>query len=603
MAAVYAAADLVVSRAGAMTVAELAAAGVPAVLVPLPGAPGDHQTANARVLERAGAAVLLPDPECTPAGLATVVEGLLADPGRLDGMGRAARRAWPTPTPRPPARRWSSRGRRPAGSVDPGSEEGSGPPRGGRGPAGPVRGVGDPAVARRIHVVGVGGAGMSAIATVLHAMGHEVSGSDLKESTVTERLRALGVDVAIGHRRRQRRRRRRWSPTRRRWRRTTPRWSRPAGAACPCSTRAETLAAIAARRRCIAVAGTHGKTTTASMLALHPGGGRAAPVVPDRRRRQRDRHQRRVGHRRVDRGGGRRERRHLPPPGPGHRRGDQRGGRPPRPLRHLRRGARRLRRVPGVGPPPGGRRATTRRPGHRRPVGADLVGIGADATHAIAGVRPAAARWPSTCSGPDGDLVVHLSVSVPGLHNARTPRWPRWPPSPPGALRDAAARALARFGGVARRFEFRGERHGVTFVDDYAHLPTEVRAALAAARNGGWARVVAVFQPHRYSRTAEVGADFAGAFDDADVVVVTDVYGAGEAPVPGVSGRLVADAVRRARPDLELHYVPGRSDLVDAVADMLRPGDLCLTLGAGDLTSLPDELMADAGGGPGSGDD
>ena len=91
MPAVYAAADLVVCRAGAMTVAELTAAGVPAVLVPLPGAPGDHQTANARVLERVGAAVLLPDPECTPAGLTTIVEGLLGDGARLDTMGRAAR--------------------------------------------------------------------------------------------------------------------------------------------------------------------------------------------------------------------------------------------------------------------------------------------------------------------------------------------------------------------------------------------------------------------------------------------------------------------------------------------------------------------------------
>jgi UDP-N-acetylmuramate--alanine ligase len=161
-----------------------------------------------------------------------------------------------------------------------------------------------------------------------------------------------------------------------------------------------------------------------------------------------------------------------------------------------------------------------------------------------------------------------------------------------GAPFDAAARALARFGGVARRFEFRGEQGGVTFVDDYAHLPTEVRAALAAARNGDWGRVVAVFQPHRYSRTAEVGKEFGDAFGDADVVVVTDVYGAGEAPVPGVSGRLVADAVRLSRPDVELHYVDGRSDLVAAVAGLLRSGDLCLTLGAGDLTSLPDKVIA-----------
>jgi UDP-N-acetylmuramate--alanine ligase len=183
-------------------------------------------------------------------------------------------------------------------------------------------------------------------------------------------------------------------------------------------------------------------------------------------------------------------------------------------------------------------------------------------------------------------------VSVPGLHNAKNAAVATVAALGAGAGPDDAARALARFGGVARRFEFRGELDGVTYVDDYAHLPTEVRAALAAARNGDWGRVVAVFQPHRYSRTADVGSAFGPAFDDADVVVLTDVYGAGEAPVPGVSGRLVADAVRRARPDVELHYVPGRTELVGAVADLLRPGDLCLTLGAGDLTSLPDEVIA-----------
>ena len=160
---------------------------------------------------------------------------------------------------------------------------------------------------------------------------------------------------------------------------------------------------------------------------------------------------------------------------------------------------------------------------------------------------------------------------------------------------EAAARALARFAGVARRFEFRGSAAGVTFVDDYAHLPTEVAAALAAAKDGGWDRVVAVFQPHRYSRTAALWEEFGGAFADADVVVVTDVYGAGEAPVPGVSGRMVAAAIRRAAPDRPVHYVPGRPELRGVVASLLRPGDLCCTLGAGDLTSLPDELLADPG--------
>jgi UDP-N-acetylmuramate--alanine ligase len=108
--------------------------------------------------------------------------------------------------------------------------------------------------------------------------------------------------------------------------------------------------------------------------------------------------------------------------------------------------------------------------------------------------------------------------------------------------------------------------------------------------------VVAVFQPHRYSRTAELWAEFGRSFADADEVVITDVYGAGEAPVPGVTGRLVADAVLREDPRTPVHYVAGRSDLRAVVRRLLRPGDLCCTLGAGDLTSLPDELMADGPG-------
>jgi UDP-N-acetylmuramate--alanine ligase len=119
-----------------------------------------------------------------------------------------------------------------------------------------------------------------------------------------------------------------------------------------------------------------------------------------------------------------------------------------------------------------------------------------------------------------------------------------------------------------------------------------VRAALAAARAGGWHRVVAVFQPHRYTRTASLAHTFADAFDDADLVFVTDVYSAGEPPVPGVSGRLVADAASARRPGARVVYVSSRAELRAAVAAMLRPGDVCLTLGAGDLTTLPDELAA-----------
>jgi len=452
-------------------------------------------------------------------------------------------------------------------------------------------GIGDPGALPRVHVVGVGGAGMSAIATVLSAMGHEVSGSDLRESGVTERLRTLGIDVAIGHAAANVGRADLVTLS------TAVRAENPEVVEArergiPVLARAETLAAIAARKRCIAVAGTHGKTTTASMLSLvlveaglHPSfliGGEVNEIdtnaVWD------------SGEWIVVEA-------------------DESDGT----FLHL---------VPDIavvtnveadhldhyGSFEAVRTAFAEflaSAGHRvvgaddaealvigRAAGADLVGLSDDATYTMAAVDTARSSVAFDLVGPDGVLLTRVHVAVPGVHNARNAAVATVAALAAGAPAEAAARALARFGGVARRFEFRGEQAGVTFVDDYAHLPSEVRAALAAARNGDWGRVVAVFQPHRYSRTAEVGEEFADAFGDADVVVLTDVYGAGEAPVPGVSGRLVADAVRRRRPELELHYVPGRADLVAAVAALVRPGDLCLTLGAGDLTSLPDELMA-----------
>jgi UDP-N-acetylmuramate--alanine ligase len=144
---------------------------------------------------------------------------------------------------------------------------------------------------------------------------------------------------------------------------------------------------------------------------------------------------------------------------------------------------------------------------------------------------------------------------------------------------------------VARRFESRGERDGVSYIDDYAHLPGEVRPVLAAARQGGWRRIVAIFQPHRYSRTEALWRDFADAFVDADLLVVTDIYGAGEAPRPGVNGALIASAVADAHPEQHVVYLPERGQLLEYLSGELHGGDLCLTLGAGDLTLVPDQLL------------
>jgi UDP-N-acetylmuramate--alanine ligase len=131
----------------------------------------------------------------------------------------------------------------------------------------------------------------------------------------------------------------------------------------------------------------------------------------------------------------------------------------------------------------------------------------------------------------------------------------------------------------------------VTVVDDYAHNPGKVRAVLEAATHGGWNRVVCVFQPHLYSRTAAQGVDLGHALAEADVVVVTDVYGARESPQPGVTGLIVARAAVDARPWRRLAYLPERATITPYLVSVLRPGDLCLTLGAGDITSLADDLL------------
>jgi UDP-N-acetylmuramate--alanine ligase len=194
----------------------------------------------------------------------------------------------------------------------------------------------------------------------------------------------------------------------------------------------------------------------------------------------------------------------------------------------------------------------------------------------------------------EGKRLGPFELPVPGLHNATNATGAVVTGLALGADVAAGQRALARFAGVARRFQFRGEQGGVTFVDDYAHLPGEVAPTLAAARSGGWRRIVCVFQPHRYSRTAALWREFADAFTDADVLLVTDVYSAGERPRPGVSGRLVVQAVRDAHPEQQVTYVPSRAAVLTELRRTLEPGDLCVTLGAGDLTSLPDELLVDA---------
>ena len=170
-----------------------------------------------------------------------------------------------------------------------------------------------------------------------------------------------------------------------------------------------------------------------------------------------------------------------------------------------------------------------------------------------------------------GEPLGVVELPVPGRHNAVNAAGAAAIALELGVPFDAVTRALGGFGGVARRFQFRGERDGVTYVDDYAHLPSDVDAMIRAAREGGWERVVAVFQPHRYTRTAALWRDFADAFAGADALVLTDVYPAGEQPQPGVSGRLRPPR-RARRPPGAGGHLPARAGPTSSRTSRVSPG-------------------------------
>ena len=153
-----------------------------------------------------------------------------------------------------------------------------------------------------------------------------------------------------------------------------------------------------------------------------------------------------------------------------------------------------------------------------------------------------------------------------------------------------AAHALEEFGGVHRRFEVRGEERDIVVVDDYGHHPEEVRATLRAAREGFPRRLVVAFQPHRFTRTRDLFDEFLTSFDDADVLVLTEIYPAGEDRIEGVSGEQLYQALKR-RGHLDVRLVTARDQLAESLLEIVRPGDLVLTLGAGDIHKCADELL------------
>jgi UDP-N-acetylmuramate--alanine ligase len=162
----------------------------------------------------------------------------------------------------------------------------------------------------------------------------------------------------------------------------------------------------------------------------------------------------------------------------------------------------------------------------------------------------------------------------------------------------AACDALGSFTGVHRRFELRGRARGADFYDDYGHVPTELAVTLDVARRREPGRLLAVFQPHRYSRTQALWRELGESLVEADVVVVTDVYGAAQEPIPGVTGKLVVNGIARAGTGTRVVYLPHRGDVVDFLGEEVRAGDLVITMGCGDVWMLGDAALERIGGEP-----
>ena len=445
---------------------------------------------------------------------------------------------------------------------------------------------------RRVHLVGIGGAGMRNLAKLLMARGVAVSGSDLKDSKGLRELRELGAEVSVGH-----------DPAHvgepdavvvssailernvelaEARRRALPVWAR-----------AQALAALAAGRRVVAIAGTHGKTTTTSMVAtvleragldpsylvggdLNESGSGARSGEGDLFVVEADESDGSflmtdpaigiVTNVEVD---------HV----------DFYPGGSPEIEAAFAEFASRCGHVVACGDDPGASAAI-----ELADVDAQTYGIGEACAWRVVveHLGPGGAR--GAVMTPHGDLVP-LGLRVDGAHNLLNAAAAIATAAHEGVEPERAAGTLAGFAGVHRRFELRGSARGADFYDDYGHVPTELAVTLDVARRTAPRRLVAVFQPHRYSRTRALWRELGASLVEADVIVVTDVFGADQDPIPGVTGKLVVDGVAEADPNSRIVYLPHRQDVVAFLDREVQDGDLVVTMGCGDVWMLGDAAL------------
>jgi UDP-N-acetylmuramate--alanine ligase len=445
---------------------------------------------------------------------------------------------------------------------------------------------------QQVHFVGVGGAGMSGLAEVILTVGYRVTGSDARRNEAVERLERLGAKIYIGHAASQIEGAHVvvYSSA---VARDNPELQAARQRGIPVIPRAEMLAELMRVKHGIAIAGTHGKTTTTSMVGavlaeagFDPTlvvGGRVGALGANARLGQGE-----FLVAEADESDGSFLR--LMPTIAVVTTIDAEHLDYYRDLAAIRETFLSfLNKVPFYG--------AAVLCADQREIQAILrrvekrvitYGLNAPADLVAASVRlhELTARFEVLHKG---DALGELRLQVPGLHNVAN------------ALAATAVgldlevpfpviqRALAGFTGVQRRFQVKGEAAGVLVVDDYGHHPAEIRATLAAARQGFARRRVVVFQPHRYTRTFHLHDEFLTAFDDADVLLVTDIYAAGESPIPGVHSRTLVEGIA-ARTGRDVRYVADRTEAVEWLLRTVQPGDLVLTLGAGDIGAVADQV-------------
>lgn len=451
-----------------------------------------------------------------------------------------------------------------------------------------------------VHFVGIGGIGMSGIAELLANLGFEVSGSDVKRSPVTARLEEkFGIRILEGH-----------AAANvgnadvvvvsSAVRRTNPEVVEAERIGIPVIPRAEMLAELMRLRFAIAVAGSHGKTTTTSMIALALERAGLDPTAVIGGKLSAFGSNARLGESQymvAEADESDRSFLLLWPSIAVMTNIDREHMESYRSFAELQQAFADFgNKVPFYGTvvlcADDANLAPVQRMLKRRVVTYGLENPAADIVGRDVELGPFGGRCVVERRGPRGpERLGVLELTVPGRHNLQNALAAFAVCDRVGIPFDRAAAALAEFTGAERRFERHGEFGGILVIDDYGHHPTEIAAVLAAARATLQRRLVVAFQPHRYTRTQQLHDEFGPALQEADEIVLTDIYAASEEPIAGVTVQTLAESIRRGsgRP---VHVVPALDDVVPALRRIAKPGDAVITLGAGSIGTVPARLVA-----------